>query len=84
MKDEALAESVGSRWKAIPDPKEAWEYLHAGLLYYGFPEDGDEEMYHYAPENAAAWASMGIGSWRKSISKSPGNGFKPNHIYIEE
>lgn len=84
MKDEALAESVGSRWKAIPDPKEAWEYLHDGLLYYGIPENGDGAMRYYSPENCEAWGINGIEFWKESISKSPGNGFQPNHIYIEE
>lgn len=71
-------------WKAIPDPKEAWEYLHAGLLYYGFPKDGDEEMRRYGPRSSEAWERGGIREWEEAIVASPGNGFRPNHIYIED
>lgn len=71
-------------WKAIPDPKEAWEYLHAGLLYYGYPDKADEEMRHYGPQASADWDRGGIRHWEETIAASPGNRFKPNHIYIEE
>lgn len=68
-------------WKAVPDPMMAWEFLKAGVLYYG---NDPEHMYHYEKKNADAWLACGYDEWVKAIENAKKTGYKPNHIYLEE
>lgn len=73
-------------WKDVPDPKESWEYLQAGLLFYGHPDSDDDDfgMRHYDEETVEAWIRGGYNDWVDAIADAPNSGYRPNHIYLED
>ncbi len=67
-------------WKPVPNPVEAWEYLHAGLLWHGYPERKDMTFY---PERAIhRWTEAGLDHWIEKVRES--SIFRPNYILLED
>ena len=70
-------------WKPVPDPREAWDYLMAGILYYGTPSKYPDSMVHYEQQYIDNWKGLGYEQWASDIAGSPRNGYQPNYIYLE-
>lgn len=66
------------RWVRVEDNEEAWEYLQAGLLWFGAPPD---RMFYYdTPIALDTWSKE---QWLDTLFEGY-DGTYPNYIQVDD